>query len=106
MTGDDSDERDGFLAEGPVPPLACTPPAKTGPGSREQKKAKPHYHGHRDRLRERARSVGADTLPDYELLELLLFRFVPLADTKPRAKALIDRFGSLAEVLGAPPQLL
>ncbi|TIV66230.1 MAG: DNA repair protein RadC, partial [Mesorhizobium sp.] len=43
---------------------------------------------------------------DYELLELLLFRLIPRVDTKPIAKALIARFGSLAEVLGAPASLL
>ena len=60
---------------------------------------KPHYHGHRDRLRERFVAGGPDALPDYELLELLLFRLIPRVDTKPIAKALIARFGSLAEVL-------
>ena len=45
---------------------------------------------------------GPDALPDYELLELLLFRLIPRADTKPVAKALLARFGTLAEVLGAP----
>lgn len=67
---------------------------------------KPHYHGHRDRLRERFLAGGPDALPDYELLELLLFRLIPRVDTKPIAKALIARFGSLAEVLGAPASLL
>lgn len=67
---------------------------------------KPHYHGHRDRLRERFVAGGPDALPDYELLELLLFRLIPRVDTKPIAKALIARFGSLAEVLGAPASLL
>jgi DNA repair protein RadC len=62
----------------------------------------PHYHGHRDRLRGRFLETGADALPDYELLELLLFRSIPQRDVKPLAKALIQRFGSLAEVLGAP----
>ncbi|TGV56914.1 hypothetical protein EN792_076060, partial [Mesorhizobium sp. M00.F.Ca.ET.149.01.1.1] len=38
---------------------------------------KPHYHGHRDRLRERFTAGGPDALPDYELLELLLFRLIP-----------------------------
>jgi DNA repair protein RadC len=69
-------------------------------------KEKPHYHGHRDRLRTRFREAGADALSDYEMLELLLFRAIPRADTKERAKALIKRFGSLAEVLGAPERLL
>ncbi|PDQ21801.1 hypothetical protein CN311_07130 [Mesorhizobium sanjuanii] len=63
---------------------------------------KPHYHGHRDRLRERFAAAGPSALPDYELLELLLFRLIPRADTKPVAKALLVRFGTLAEVLGAP----
>lgn len=66
----------------------------------------PHYHGHRDRLRSRFQEAGADALPDYELLELLLFRSIPQRDVKPLAKALIARFGSFAEVLGAPASLL
>ncbi len=63
-------------------------------------------HGHRDRLRERFDQAGADALADYELLELLLFRLIPRRDTKPIAKALLKRFGSLSRVLGAPPHLL
>jgi DNA repair protein RadC len=66
----------------------------------------PHFHGHRDRLRERFREAGAQALADYELLELLLFRAVPRRDVKPLAKALVDRFGSFAEVIAAPPALL
>ena len=62
----------------------------------------PHYHGHRERLRERFRSAGADALPDYELLELVLFRTMRQGDTKPLAKRLIEKFGSFAEVLNAP----
>lgn len=62
----------------------------------------PHYHGHRERLRARFQEAGADALPDYELLELLLFRSIPQRDVKPLAKELIQRFGSFAEVLGAP----
>ena len=46
--------------------------------------------------------AGAEALPDYELLELLLFRSIPQRDVKPLAKELIARFGSFAEVLGAP----
>lgn len=66
----------------------------------------PHYHGHRDRLRARFQEAGAETLPDYELLELLLFRSIPQRDVKPLAKELIQRFGSFAEVLGAPASRL
>ena len=67
---------------------------------------KPHHLGHRDRLRQRFRHGGADALPDYELLELILFRAIPRRDTKPLAKALIARFGSFAETLSAPPERL
>lgn len=67
---------------------------------------RPHYHGHRDRLRERFVKGGPSALQDYELLELLLFRLLPRRDTKPIAKAMLDRFGSFSEAIGAPPHLL
>jgi DNA repair protein RadC len=57
--------------------------------------------GHRNRLRERIAADCGASMPDYELLELLLFHAVPRRDTKPLAKRLIDRFGSLAAVLAA-----
>lgn len=60
----------------------------------------PHHIGHRDRLRMRF-LAAPDALPDYELLELLLFLSIPRRDVKPIAKALIARFGSLAGVLHA-----
>jgi DNA repair protein RadC len=66
----------------------------------------PHYLGHRQRLRTRFRDAGADAIADYELLELILFRALPRRDVKPLAKALLDRFGTFAEVVAAPPQLL
>ena len=59
----------------------------------------PHYHGHRDRLRARFMEVGGDAVPDYELLELVLFRSIPRRDVKQIAKVLLRRFGSFAEVL-------
>ena len=62
---------------------------------------KPHYAGHRDRLRERF-AKSPDALADYELLELVLFLAIPQKDVKPLAKALIAKFGSLSEVLNAP----
>ncbi|MGL4637761.1 MAG: RadC family protein [Beijerinckiaceae bacterium] len=62
--------------------------------------------GHRDRLRARFKAGGADPLPDYELLELMLFRSLPRRDVKPIAKRLIARFGSFAEVLAAPEERL
>ncbi len=57
--------------------------------------------GHRNRLRERFAADYGASMPDYELLELLLFHAVPRRDTKPLAKRLIARFGSLAAVLAA-----
>jgi DNA repair protein RadC len=65
--------------------------------------AKPHYHGHRDRLRQRLLDQGGGALADYEIIEFLLFAATPRADTKPLAKALIKRFGSLSAVLSAEP---
>jgi DNA repair protein RadC len=62
----------------------------------------PHYHGHRERLRERFHSAGPDALSDYELLEMVLFRSLPRGDTKPLAKILLKIFGSFAEVVHAP----
>jgi DNA repair protein RadC len=67
---------------------------------------KPHYLGHRERLKRRFRDAGGDALPDYELLELILFRAMPRRDTKPLAKALLARFGTFAEALNAPDELL
>jgi DNA repair protein RadC len=62
----------------------------------------PHYHGHRERLRERFYRAGPDALSDYELLEMALFPALPRRDTKPLAKALLKKFGSFAEVVHAP----
>jgi DNA repair protein RadC len=68
----------------------------------EQPAETPHYHGHRERLRERFYSAGPDALSDYELLEMALFPALPRRDTKPLAKALLKKFGSFAEVVHAP----
>jgi len=65
-----------------------------------------HYQGHRQRLRQRFVETEGAGLADYEFLELLLFRTIPRADTKPLAKALLARFGTLADVLGADIRLL
>jgi DNA repair protein RadC len=66
----------------------------------------PHYWGHRERLRKRFREGGADALPDYELMELILFRAIPRRDVKPLAKEILARFGSFAEVMTASPERL
>lgn len=68
--------------------------------------AQPHYLGHRERLRARFREAGANALADYELLELVLYRAIPRRDVKPLAKALLEKFGSFAEVVSAPPARL
>ena len=62
--------------------------------------------GHRQRLRQRFDSAGPDALPDYELLELVLFGAIPRRDTKPLAKRLLERFGTFADVINAPPERL
>lgn len=66
----------------------------------------PHYLGHRQRLRDRFLAGGDNGLPDYELLELLLFFSIPKIDTKPLAKQLLGRFGSLAGVVNASAEQL
>ena len=96
MGTDHEDERGFFLAEQAPAPLRKAASAQE----------KPHHLGHRQRLRERFRTAGPAAMADYEILELLLFRSIPRADTKERAKMLLKRFGSLAEVLGAPERLL
>src|SRR5690606_875497 len=85
-----------------LPVEESTPKAEPG----KRKTRRPDYHGHRDRLRERFKAGGAEALQDYELLELLLFDIVPRRDTKPIAKAMMKRFGTFSEALGAPSNLL
>jgi len=66
----------------------------------------PHFHGHRERLRERFLRGGSDALADYELLELVLFRAIGRRDLKPLAKELLKQFGSFAEAVSAPIERL
>ena len=82
------------------------PPKAPEAGSSLPEAEAPHYLGHRERLRARFEEAGGEALPDYELLELVLFRSIPRRDVKPLAKDLIRRFGTFAEVLGAPPARL
>lgn len=63
-------------------------------------------YGHRERVRTRLIEGGADALADYEVLEFILFGAQRRGDTKPLAKALIKRFGSLQGVLNADPTAL
>ena len=66
----------------------------------------PHYHGHRQRLRQRFLAAGSEAVSDYEVLELILFRAIPQRDLKPLAKELIAKFGSFSEVIAAPAERL
>jgi len=77
--------------------------AEEAKGSKEKTAASQHHSGHRQRLRERFLSAGPAALADYELLEMLLFAAHPRGDVKPLAKALLKRFGNIAEVLHATP---
>jgi DNA repair protein RadC len=61
----------------------------------------PHHLGHRQRLKQRFLAGGGEPLPDYELLELLLFLAIPQRDVKPLAKRLLAHFGGFAAVLNA-----
>ncbi len=61
---------------------------------------------HRKRLRERFISGGSGAMPDYELLELVLFRSIPRQDVKPLARLLMDTFGDFNRVLTAPEERL
>jgi DNA repair protein RadC len=91
------DERGFFAEQQSKRPALTIPPVQQDDA---------HYHGHRDRLRTRYKDHGDTALADYEILELLLFRLIPRRDTKPIAKALLERFGTLAGVFGASPALL
>lgn len=61
---------------------------------------------HRKRLRDRFMAGGAAAVPDYELLELVLFRAIPRQDVKPLARRLLDTFGDFNRVLAASPERL
>lgn len=89
------------MTDEPAPAPKRKTPRNTVPGMEEA----PHYLGHRSRLRERF-TQSPEALPDYELLELVLFRSIARGDVKGIAKALIARFGTFAEVVAAPAELL
>ncbi len=65
-----------------------------------------YIRDHRKRLRERFMQGGADALPEYELLELILFRAIPRQDIKPLARRLISAFGDFNAVISATPARL
>ena len=91
------------LFEAAAPLLRTPKPVRAGDRAPKQ----PSYiAGHRKRLRARFRVGGADPLPDYELLELLLFRVMKNGDVKPVAHRLIDIFGDFNRVISAPLERL
>jgi DNA repair protein RadC len=67
---------------------------------------RPHYWGHRQRVRDRVLAAGLETFQDYELLELLLFHAIDRVDVKPLAKQLLARFGTIGDVLSAETERL
>ncbi|KZY52163.1 DNA repair protein RadC [Sulfitobacter sp. KE29] len=86
------------LADQPLPYLldeAQAPPSNTG-------KQPSYIADHRQRLRSRFIDGGAAAMPDYEMLELVLFRAIPRRDVKPLARELLDRFGDFNRVITAP----
>ena len=93
-------ERHGalFASRLPLDRLSRSAPRRTAKASG----ARDHQHGHRARLRERFLSAGADSVADYEMLELVLFRAIPQRDVKPIAKRLIETFGDFNRVISAP----
>ena len=98
MTGSDRFDEAALplLGEGDAPPAALSPGARL-----------PSYiRDHRARLRARFMAGGPDAVPDYELLELVLFRAIPRQDVKPLARTLIERFGDFNRVISAPPARL
>lgn len=101
---DDQEHEDPDAWRSRLPDYA--PSRQGSQGARRE--ANPEFHGtgHRERLRERLLEGGADALADYEVLEFVLFGAQRKGDTKPLAKQLIKRFGSLPAVLNASPDAL
>jgi DNA repair protein RadC len=62
---------------------------------------RPHYWGHRERLRQRFLTGGHASMPEYELLEMVLFNAIARIDVKPLAKKLLEAFGDLNGVIAA-----
>ena len=98
-----------FAGEDPAPRLKTAleaAPSPAGHNSGASAEPKPHYHGHRARVRDRVLKAGIESLPDYELLELILFYAIERIDTKPLAKRLLERFGTLGDIFAAEPEQL
>ncbi|MDF2232723.1 DNA repair protein RadC [Albimonas sp. CAU 1670] len=96
----EADPDAGFAAAWPAQPPAGAPKPKNPAAP------PPDHVEHRRRLRERFMQGGAEAMPDYELLELVLFRAIPRRDVKPLAKRLLRAFGGFDETISAPPARL
>ncbi len=70
------------------------------------KKEKPHYLGHRKRIKEKFLKSNSDSFQDYELLEILLFSTHPRKDTKVLSKKIIDKFDNIHELINSDLNLL
>ncbi len=93
------------LDEAPALPLFASAPDVAAPVA-SAARLPSYIRNHRQRLRGRFLEGGAEALPDYELLELVLFRAIPRQDVKPLARSLLDRFGDFNAVLSASPARL
>ncbi len=89
-----------FEASASAPCKPTTQPRAPAPKAKE--KVPSYLKGHRKRLRDRFLTGGTDAVPDYEMLELLLFRSHKAGDVKPLARNLLDTFGDFNAVLAAP----
>ncbi|WP_058122137.1 RadC family protein [Thalassobacter stenotrophicus] len=101
-----ADQPSNAFKEAPLPGFLvdCTPPIPNGSRSTPPPPSeRDHRRDHRSRLRHRFMEGGAAAMPDYELLELILFRALPRGDTKPLAKRLLKTFGDLNRVMAASP---
>ncbi|GAA4221083.1 DNA repair protein RadC [Sagittula marina] len=91
-----SDSQAALFAHDEVPPQ----------GAPRAEKSPSYIRDHRARLRERFLVGGPEALPDYEMLELVLFRAIPRRDVKPLARLLLETFGDYNGVLSAPTHRL
>ncbi|TWT13653.1 JAB domain-containing protein [Reyranella sp. CPCC 100927] len=89
-----------------VEALAALPAAAGHNSGQPATPDRPHYWGHRQRVRDRVQASGVEGFQDYELLELLLFHAIERIDVKPLAKQLLARFGTLGDVLSADTERL
>lgn len=98
--------RDPAFAERPLPLFALDADEAEGAAIAPGARLPSYIRDHRKRLRERFMAGGAGAMPEYELLELVLFRAIPRQDVKPLARRLLDTFGDVNRVLSAPPARL